>query len=71
MKYEMKPLVLYTPFPKGSTRVPVVGERFDVIPVNHPNSYLNDRWTVTSQVVSVDENGQDFETVYSRYRLEK
>lgn len=63
----LKPIVLYKSFYEDSSYIPIVGESFDVIPVNHPRSYLNGIWTVTSRVVSVDKNGQDFETVYSKY----
>lgn len=69
MTKEMKPIVLYRKLPTSGR--PIVGYSHDVIPVNHPRSHLNGIWTVTSCVVSVEENGTDFETIYSRYMLEK
>ncbi len=70
-KSEDKPIVYYTPFPPGSVSCPIVGNRFDVIPVKHYRDSLSGIWTITSTVVSVEENGTDFETLYSRYKLYK
>lgn len=67
--YEDKPIVLYRVF--GNAGPPIVGEQHDVIPVKHYRNHLSGIWTITSTVVSVEENGTDFETVYSRYVLEK
>lgn len=67
----IKPIVYYTPFPPGSVSCPIVGKKHDVIPVQHYRNHLSGIWTITSTVVSVEENGTDFETVYSRYVLDK
>ena len=68
-KYEDKPIVIYREYP--NSLLPIVGEKHDVIPVQHYRNHLTGIWVITSTVVSVEENGTDFETVYSRYVMEK
>lgn len=38
-----------------------------VIPIDHPAAYLNGDIVTTSYVVSIDENGTDFETRNTKY----
>ena len=43
------------------------GERAAIIPIDHPAVYLNGKTTYTSDVVSLDANGIDFETLNTKY----
>lgn len=45
----------------------VVGERANVVPVDHPRSYLNGQWCITSPIISVDGDTGNFETENTRY----
>lgn len=63
-----KPVVHYRKA-NGVFGLPVVRESCDVYPVDHPAVYLNGKIAHTSSVVSVDENGVDFETLNTRYVL--
>ena len=46
-----------------------VGERADVVPVDHPDTFnvTNGEWASTSKVLSYDANTGEFETLNTRY----
>lgn len=62
----LKPVVKY----RFANDRPVVGDSCNIIPLDHPGFNLNGKLAHTSGVVSVAENGVDFETRNTRYVLE-
>lgn len=49
---------------------PVVGQRYNVVTLDHPASYLNEApYVHTSTVVSVDEATGNFQTLNTNYVL--
>lgn len=62
----MKPVVHYTEDHMHFPNIKV-GSHANIIPVDHPRGHLNGRWCVTSQIISVDGDTGDFETLNTRY----
>lgn len=47
-----------------------VGYCANVVPIDHPHDYLNGEVVTTSRVVSIADNGFDFETLNTKYVYE-
>lgn len=46
---------------------PEVNYRAVIVPIDHPAIYLNGQRVTTSTIISVDDNGKDFESLNTRY----